>query len=612
MSPEDEAPALEKSDAPPTADIELFREPEPDTEPPVEVAVESRAPEARAPESRAPESRAPESRAPGRTGPPPRPLRIIGVAGAKGGVGKTLLVTNLALYLATIGRKVVVVDADAGGANIHTFLGVPRPGGLAHYDPPMPSFAALAPGPSEEHDDALVEPLGPSGEPASKLARDSEPPEAEPDEPVPAPGEPVETPMPGLRLLHAGIDEPVEGQRRPMARSRLMARLRDLEAEYVVVDLGSGTQPALLDLWLDSDLRLYVTLPEPTAVENTYRFARAVFARYLRRGAEPDVRRALVERLRALGNHPAPLDLARQLEADGDPLAGRVRRAMADFAFHFVLNQTRVRADLELGDWMRTAALRRLGLHFDYLGYIDYDDTVWSCVRSRRPVLVESPGTKASRSIEKIARRLLAIDSGKARSRPLRAVPPDTHHDLLEVDRGATDEEIRRAYKRAREVYALDALSRYGLFDDAGLEALQARLEEAYDVLLDPARRRPYELSVFPPEPDPADEPVTTRDRSEPLPPPPRITPETDFTGALLRAVRESKGIELRAVSQRTKIGAAFLVAIEEDDFRALPALVYVRGFVTEVAKFLDLDTDHVSRTYVRRYRRYVEEREKL
>lgn len=597
MSPEDEAPTADESAAPLAADIELYREPESEPEP-------------------VDESMSEEPRRPERTSPPPRPLRIIGVTGAKGGVGKTLLVTNLALYLATIGRKVVVVDADAGGANIHTILGVPRPGGLAHYDPPMPSFAAMAPGPSDDDDDdAFVAPVGPIGELATRLSTDetSDDEEPEGDEDGLSAGEPVETPVAGLRLLHAGIDEPVEGQRRPMARSRLMARLRELEAEYVVVDLGSGTQPALLDLWLGSDVRLYVTLPEPTAIENTYRFARAAFARHLRRGAtDPDIRRSLVARLRALGNHPAPLDLARELEAEQDPLSGRVRRAMAGFAFHFVLNQTRVRSDLELGDWMRTAALRRLGMHFDYLGYIDYDDTVRSCVRSRRPVLVESPGAKASRSIEKIARRSLAIDSGKARSRPDRAVPPDTHHDLLEVDRGATDEDIRRAYKRAREVYASDALSRYGLFDDAGLEALQARLEEAYDVLLDPARRRPYELSVFPPVPDPADEPVRTRDQSEPLPPPPRITPETDFTGSLLRAVRESKGIELRAVSQRTKIGTSFLVAIEEDDFRALPALVYVRGFVTEVAKFLELDTDHVSRTYVRRYRRYVEEREKL
>jgi Mrp family chromosome partitioning ATPase len=55
-----------------------------------------------------------------------RKTSLIVVTGAKGGVGKSLLSANLAIYLATIGRKVVVVDADPTGANVHTFLGVSR------------------------------------------------------------------------------------------------------------------------------------------------------------------------------------------------------------------------------------------------------------------------------------------------------------------------------------------------------------------------------------------------------------------------------------------------------------------------------------------------------
>lgn len=295
-----------------------------------------------------------------------------------------------------------------------------------------------------------------------------------------------------------------------------------------------------------------------------------------------------------------------------DSRAGFVREQMDAFPFHFVLNQTRVRTDLDLGDRMRSAMRRRLGVHLDYVGYIDYDDAVWSSVRARRPLLVESPGTKASRSVEKVARRLLAIESGKASASPVRTVPPETHHDLLEVERGATDEEIRRAYKRAKEVYAQGSLCCYGLFDQTGLAALRSRLEEAYDVLLDPARRRPYEISVFPPEPGPEVDPPPEGEVLDPAPPPPPITPETEFSGELLRQVRESQGVDLRAVSQRTKIGTAYLRAMEDEDFGALPAPVYVRGFLVEFAKYLDLDPEQVARTYVRRYRRYLEERERL
>lgn len=536
---------------------------------------------------------------------PPRERlrRIIAVSGAKGGVGKSLVATNLAIYLATIGRKVVIVDADANGANAHTFLGVPRPNALATFVPPLPSFRRTG--------NVNLDAFGPAANVARARPLPPKPEPVAPPVPELPSGVPIDVNIPGLRLLHAGIDEPLRGERRRRSRSRLKQRLSELDAEYIVVDLGSGTEPSLLDFYLDADLALFVSLPEPTAIENSYAFIRHAFARFVRKQVvDPVARHRLVEWQRKLDCTPAPLDLVRRLEAENDPLANVVRDAMDRFRLRLVFNQTRLRADLELGDRMRSAASRRLGLSLEYLGYIDYDDTVWTCVRTYRPLLVESPGTKASKSIEKIARRLLAIDSGKARPRPIREVPPDTHHDLLEVDRGATDEEIRRAYKRAREVYAPEALCRYGLFDNAGLEALRTRLDEAYDVLLDPARRRPYELSVFPPDSAPAPESARERD-SIPRPPAPPITPDTEFRGSLLRAVRESQGLEIREISQRSKIGQGYIRAIEEDDYASLPALVYVRGFVFEIAKLLRLDPEQVSRTYIKHYRRWVEDQER-
>ena len=497
-----------------------------------------------------------------------RPLRVLSVAGAKGGVGKSMLASNLAVYLASIGRQVVLADADECGANLHTMVGVHRSPSRAR-DP-------LA-------DDELDASIGP------KL---------------------IETQVPGLRLMHAGLDEPADGARRKTRRAGLEERLRSLRVDYVVVDLGAGLSNTLLDFHLAADLAVFVTLPEPTAIENTYRFMRHAFVRFLRRRVrDPKSWRELLDRIGTLGGAPAPLDLWRGLEEDGDPLADLVREGMEAFAPPMVLNQTRLRADLELGEAMRTAARRRLGIPIEYLGHIDYDDTVWSCVRDRRLLLVESPGSKSAKSVEKIARRLLALESGKGSRRRERTVPPESHHDLLEVERGATDEEIRRAFKRGREIYAPGALAGYGLFEPEELEKVRTRIEEAFDVLLDPARRRPYELSVFPTEEDEAlDEPSSAR-RSIDLPPPPAITPETDFSGGLIRQVRESQGVELRAVSQRTKVGIDYLEAIEAEAFGDLPAPVYVRGFVTEFAKFLGLDPGHVSRTYVRRFRRYLEER---
>lgn len=532
-----------------------------------------------------------------------RPLRLIAVSGSKGGVGKSLLAANLGLYLATIGRRVVVVDADPCGATLHNFLGATPPAPLPTFEPPLPSFRALPTNP----DDPLHVFAGVN----SRERVEPEPvPAPEPERPVQIPGQLMDLSVANLRLLHAGLDQPYAGNTRREPRRDLLARLRGLDAEYVVVDLGAGTADALLDAYLGADVALFVSLPEPPAIEHTYRFARSLFARSLLSG---DLTGAARDRLEAhltrLGPAPAPLDLARHLEEQADPLAYRVRQAMANFELHLVVNQTRLRADLELGDRMRSAAGRRLGLAINYLGYIDYDDTVWSCMRQCRALLAESPGTKASKSIEKIARRMLAIDAGKAQRHPRVAVPPDSHHDLLEVERGATDEEVRRAFKRAKEVYADDALCRHGLFDDAGLKAVRARLEEAYDVLLDPSRRRPYELSIFPNEVE-REERVTTP-REEPLPPAPVITPDTEFTGPLIRAVRESLGLTVKQISETTKIGVNYVEGIEADDWAALPAQVYVRGFVAEIAKTLRLDHEQVSRSYLKRLRRWVEDLER-
>lgn len=50
--------------------------------------------------------------------------RIITVASGKGGVGKTNVSINLALAYARMGKKVIVLDADLGLANVNVVLGV--------------------------------------------------------------------------------------------------------------------------------------------------------------------------------------------------------------------------------------------------------------------------------------------------------------------------------------------------------------------------------------------------------------------------------------------------------------------------------------------------------
>jgi flagellar biosynthesis protein FlhG len=497
-----------------------------------------------------------------------RAPRVIVVGGARGGVGKTMLAANLGLYLATIGRRVVLVDADPAGASLHTSLG--------------------------------TRPAPPAQKASRRAARASERVEAD---------APQATPFQGLRLLHLGLDEPASAAVRA-ERLQKLGRLREIDADHVVVDLGVGLARELLDAYLDADVAVLITVPEPSAVENTHRFLRGAFVRFAARALrDADAHAELERRVRALGGAPAPLDLLHELQDTGCALAPEVHDAIERFQPNLVVNQTRLRADLELGEALYSVVRRRLGIRLRFLGSIDHDDTVWTCARNRRPLLLEVPGARSSKRIEKIARKLLTYDPAKLPPAEW-GLPTDSHHDLFEIARGATDEEIRRAYKRCREIYAQDALCCYGLFEPHEIEKIRVRIDEAFDVLLDPARRRPYELTVFRDAPAPVDD-APEGLPSGPPPPAPEITPDTQFTGALLRQVREFRRVSLRDVSARTKISVPHLRAIEDDDFGKLPAVVYATGFVVELARYLRLDPPQVSRTYVGRYKRYLEDKER-
>ena len=75
--------------------------------------------------------------------------------------------------------------------------------------------------------------------------------------------------------------------------------------------------------------------------------------------------------------------------------------------------------------------------------------------------------------------------------------------------------------------------------------------------------------------------------------------PPTEYGGSLLRRLRQSAQATLQDVCDITKISKQYLGAIEDNDFDALPAIVYIRGFVYEYARVLGLDPDAAARSYM-------------
>lgn len=81
------------------------------------------------------------------------------------------------------------------------------------------------------------------------------------------------------------------------------------------------------------------------------------------------------------------------------------------------------------------------------------------------------------------------------------------------------------------------------------------------------------------------------------------IIRETAFRGEFLRKVREYRKVSIDELSEFTKISRSYINAIESEEFKALPAAVYVRGFVTQIAKALKLESEKVALGYMSYYK---------
>jgi flagellar biosynthesis protein FlhG len=495
--------------------------------------------------------------------------RIVAVASGKGGTGKSLLAANVGIFLATLGKRVVVVDGALGACNLHVFAGVPRPSRT------------------------LSEALAAGGAPAfADLA--------------------VPTPVPGLRLIGGTADPDTMADLPRAAVDVLIAGLRGLRADWVVLDLAPGAQAATLELFLAADIGLVCAVPDPTSIELMHRFLRAAFLARLRGAGLGDLITRVPAELRTFeGGMPSALEIYLDAVRGADGV-DELRRTILGFRPQLVINAARSKSDMELGRAVASVARRRLGVPMQYLGHLEYDEAVWASTRRRRPLLVEHPETRIAKCFERVARGLLGVRPSEAGE----VLPSDSHYELLEVPPTASFEDIRRANRRIRDIYGAESVAISGLYDPASLEAVHRRLDLAYTTLMDAAKRKEYDLELFPEgvpmpiaSPDSAAGAIpraTTRDDSPAAgvrPPMPDVGPRTAFSGALLRQVREALGIELREIAERSKIGMAYLQAIEDERFAKLPAAVYVRGFLQEYARLLGLEPERVKDTYLERYR---------
>lgn len=294
------------------------------------------------------------------------------VGGGKGGTGKSFVAAGLGTALAGRGRDIVLVDADLGGPNLHTLLGV--------RSTPLDLGDAL----SNRTPDL-----------AAAIS---------------------ETSVPGLRLVKGADRLLFAANLNHLKKQRLLRQIRALEAGGVIVDTGTGSSFNAIDFFLLGRPGVLVVTPEPTAIENGYLYLRSCIMRVLRLYMEyyrlRDLRDILQEKTE---NDGASLyALFRELEMR-DPAYGPILvRALKGFRPGLVVNKVRSERDALLGRSIAEAARRYLLIELDFLGAVPYDERVSGVLDRPRPFLLAYPDAAASAAVRTIAERLLLRDAAGA------------------------------------------------------------------------------------------------------------------------------------------------------------------------------------------------------
>lgn len=294
------------------------------------------------------------------------------VGGGKGGIGKTILTANMAVYLSWLNKRVVVVDLDLGGSNLHTSLGV---------DAPSHTLSDLITGKVENIHD-LLQP----------------------------------TPIRNLQIISGAQDPMGITNLRHIQKARLMRKFREIDADFILLDLGAGTSSNTLDFFLLADQKIIVVTPEPTSIENAYRFIKLAFYRMLRSSTGSPHVRHLVEQAMDLKNSRGirtPKDLLAEVRrlspADGAELQSKMER----FRISIIVNQVRVKSEADIGKSVLLVCERYFGMTVDYMGYLPYDSSVWQSIRRRVPFLIDAPNSTAVTHLESILRNLIKTSALK-------------------------------------------------------------------------------------------------------------------------------------------------------------------------------------------------------
>jgi len=316
---------------------------------------------------------------------------IISIASGKGGVGKSVIASNLSLQFSRQGQKVALVDLDIGGANLHILFGNLSP------------FPTLSDFLERQTDslDSVVHTI-----PWAKSLGY-----------IPGTG----NTLGGGNLLHS-------------KKLRLLRHLKHLDADIVIFDCAPGTNYHTLDFFLAADFHVTVATPDPTSVIEVYRFIKLAAIRkvmtHLSARLHGEIRQSLVNRefsnIQEVIEAFAPTNDVQKSEAFA---------ILKTFCPYFILNRTNNSSKFSTSS-LQQVLLKFLGTELVVLGEIPQDDTVIHSIRNYLPVIDWAPTSPASTAL---------IQTFYALQQRLLTQSPYRHRPLRSSNSPSKDDETARA-----------------------------------------------------------------------------------------------------------------------------------------------------------------------
>ncbi len=312
---------------------------------------------------------------------------IIPIVSGKGGVGKTILSANLGVTLAKAGKTVIVIDLDLGGSNLHTCLGVRnRYPGIGNYIFQKDNIFESLILPTEQQRLFFI---------------------------------------PGDSLIPGTANLPY------FRKLKLLKAITDLVADYVILDLGSGSTFNTIDFSLSSSSPVVVITPETTSILNAYSFVKSSLFRLINRSFPPSSReREIVQEFiteKMEGTEDSMATLSNALEDYSREASQKIEGQLKSFLPRIVLNEGRGTKDIEVGAKLRRIVRKNLKIEVEYIGYLKYDPLVPRSLIHRKPVTLIDPGCPYSVSVFNLASRII--------SKPVPKTPAlfEENEDLLSL-----------------------------------------------------------------------------------------------------------------------------------------------------------------------------------